>query len=219
MQIPITVNDLVLECEYIANSESVASDKSDNNIFQYNLSEDVHINYVKLDAFDLEKISEVALGGLEQKSVSNNQLLWNKFPTVLLHCDYIPQISLRVFPKKDGRLKILGLRYALQSIVHSYKKFSKHGKRLNDTKEQRMNVVYATDSSLELTVTAPMPLLEVAFRSFPDMLLSGEVSRLVLDISNKGQTGLTDLRVKLNHPSFICIGDTRMLDRSVYSKN
>ncbi|CAG8567229.1 13278_t:CDS:10, partial [Racocetra fulgida] len=50
----------------------------------------------------------------------------------------------------------------------------------------------------DLLVTSPMPLLEATFHSFPDVLLSGEVKQVLLEINNKGQKGLTDLRVKMN---------------------
>jgi len=121
-------------------------------------------------------------------------------------------------PKKQGTLKVLGLRYSLSSLIHGVKKFSRRGKRLNDTKEHRMSVVYATDRSLDLMVTSPMPLLEVAFHSFPELLFSGEVTQVVLEINNKGQKGLTDLRVKMSHPSFFCIGNAEMLEQTIYGK-
>ncbi|RHZ88011.1 hypothetical protein Glove_26g14 [Diversispora epigaea] len=128
-------------------------------------------------------------------------------------------ISLRVFPKKQGTIKVLGLKYVLNSLIRGIKKFEKCGKRLNQTREQLINVVYAQDRSLELTVTSPMPLLEVAFHSFPEMLLSGEVSQVFLEINNKGQRGLTDLRVKMSHPSFFCIGNADMLEQKAYGND
>ncbi|CAG8787064.1 2327_t:CDS:2, partial [Racocetra persica] len=184
MQIAFNINDLILECEYIplpGSSENLTElDKDIDNetTTPYNdMIDNREPQLMKFEDFDLETLKEVSLEGLEKK-----------------------MISLCVLPKKQGSIKILGLRYILNSIVHGVKKFSKRGKRLNDTNEQRMSIVYAPDRSLDLLVTSPMPLLEATFHSFPEVLLSGEVKQVLLEINNKGQKGLTDLRVKMSHP-------------------
>ncbi|RGB32937.1 ER-golgi trafficking TRAPP I complex 85 kDa subunit-domain-containing protein [Rhizophagus diaphanus] len=195
MHIQININDLILECEYIPLEDSSSPYEVNNEELSQKdeNTDNADIKFIKFEAFDLEILPEVCLQGLEEKT-----------------------ISLRVLPKKQGTLKVLGLQYTLNSLVHGIKKFLRHGKRLNDTKEQRMSVVYATDRSLDLMVTSPMPLLEVAFHSFPELLFSGEVTQVVLEINNKGQKGLTDLRVKMSHPSFFCIGDAEMLEQKIY---
>ncbi|CAG8490645.1 13824_t:CDS:10 [Cetraspora pellucida] len=200
MQIAFNINDLILECEYIPlpdSSENPAElDKvidNETTIPYHDIIDNREPQLMKFEDFDLETLKEVSLEVLENKT-----------------------ISLCVLPKKQGSIKILGLKYTLNSIVHGVKKFSKRGKRLNDTTEQRMGIVYAPDRSLDLLVTSPMPLLEATFHNFPDVLLSGEVKQILLEINNKGQKGLTDLRVKMSHPSFFCIGDAEMLEQKVY---
>ncbi|CAG8551197.1 225_t:CDS:10 [Funneliformis mosseae] len=203
MHIQININDLILECDHVPlenseeNSRNSSEEINNEESSKHNNNLDnADVKSIKFEAFDLEILSEVTLPGSETKA-----------------------ISLRVLPKKQGTLKVLGLRYNLNSLIRGVKKFSRRGKRLNDTNDQRTSVVYTTDRSLDLMVTSPMPLLEVAFHSFPDALFSGEVAQVVLEINNKGQKGLTDLRVKISHPSFFCIGDAEMLGKVIYDNS
>jgi hypothetical protein len=113
-------------------------------------------------------------------------------------------------------MRITGIHYTFNKLVHSFHKFVKKGSRLNDTKEQRLGIFYAPDKSLDLHVTSPMPLLDVAFHNCPDVLLSGEVCQIMLEVSNKGNVGLTDLRVMTSHPCFFAIGSSTDTDKDVY---
>lgn len=61
-----------------------------------------------------------------------------------------------------------------------------------------------------------MPVLDVIFHSFPNTLLSGEVVRAVIEINNKGNRGLRNLRLKTSHPSFFYVGESQALDALVY---
>ncbi|CAJ0632734.1 5416_t:CDS:2 [Entrophospora sp. SA101] len=203
MQNPINLNEITLECEHISQSNDENNSTSINELMtnedktQPSKSTNIGEPHMKIfDNFDLEILPEVSLDALEKKT-----------------------ISLRVLPKKRGTLKVLGLRYSLNSLVNGMKKFNKRGKRLDDTKENRINVTYTPDKSLELMVASPMPLLEVDFHSFPEILLSGEVNLVVLEVNNKGQKGLKNLRVKMSHPSFFCIGEPEILEKTLYDND
>ena len=121
-------------------------------------------------------------------------------------------------PKKEGSVRIMGIHYTLNNLLHTFHKFEKKGRRLNDTKEQRESVFYAPDRTLDIHVTSPMPLLDVTFHKCPEMLLSGEVCQITLEISNKGNVGLTSLRVMTSHPCFFAIGSSTELDKDIYRK-
>ncbi|CAG8595408.1 16304_t:CDS:10, partial [Acaulospora morrowiae] len=202
MQIPINVNNLMLKCEFIPLSSTEETSSESNG----DLTDD-----------DKTRISESADSDDISRSSNFEEYELETLPDVSLEASEKKMISLRVLPKKQGKIKILGLKYILNSLIRGLKKFAKRGKRLNQTKEQRLSVVYAYDHSLDLVVTSSMPLLEVAFHSFPEMLLSGEVAQVFLEINNKGQEELRDLRVKMSHPSFFCIGDANMLEQKVYN--
>jgi hypothetical protein len=147
------------------------------------------------DAFQLQKIEEMTLEPLEKRT-----------------------ISLTLIPHIQGSIRVTGLHYTLNELVHTFRPFHKKGKRLNKTMEERMSVVHAPDCSLDILVTSPMPLLDIAFHNAPETLLSGEVVQTVLEINNKGNKGLTALRLKNSHPSFICIGHPEEMDKDIYAR-
>ena len=98
-----------------------------------------------------------------------------------------------------------------------YRPFEKRGRRLHETQQQRTSQMYADDNSLKLVVTAPMPLIDVIFHSFPREVLFGEVVQVTMEVTNKGNRGLVDLRVKMSHPSFIFVGNSHQMELSTYS--
>jgi hypothetical protein len=115
-------------------------------------------------------------------------------------------------------MRVVGIHYTFNNLIHSFHKFEKKGQRLNDTKEQRLEESYAQDSSLDIHVTSPMPLLDVVFHECPEMLLSGEVCQIMLEITNRGNLGLTSLRVMTSHPTFFAIGSSTEADKDIYRK-
>lgn len=123
-----------------------------------------------------------------------------------------------MLPRHEGSVQVTGLHYTLNELVHTFRPFHKQGKRLNKTKEEMMSVMHAPDRSLDILVTSPMPLLDLAFHHVPETILSGEVVQTVLEINNKGHKGLTSLRLKTSHPSFICVGNPEEMDKDIYGK-
>jgi len=103
-------------------------------------------------------------------------------------------------------------------LVNAIHLFAKKGKRLNSTKEQRMNVMYAEDKSLTFTVTPPMPLLDVVFHSKPTSVFAGETCKMILEINNKGNCTLKNLKLVMNQNSLVYIGSPEMINDELYSK-
>lgn len=112
----------------------------------------------------------------------------------------------------------MGLHCNVEGQVHAYKDIVKRGKRLNQTKEQMMSKMYAEDRSLNILVAPHMPLLDVVFHQTPEMMLSGEVCQLSLEVKNLGKKGLKNLQVQLSHPGFFCIGAETDGDLGLYRK-
>ncbi|CAO3682429.1 unnamed protein product [Rhizopus microsporus] len=193
LQIAITLNSIMLGCQYKASSKSQDSETVEHE----EMLEGKQIegsDLFEFEHFKLQKISSITLDPLEKKT-----------------------ISLAVVPGHEGSLLITGLHYTLNDLVHTFKPFRKQGKRLNRTKEERMSVVYAPDRSLDILVTSPMPLLDLTLHHVPETILSGEVVQTVLEINNKGNKGLTALRLKTSHPSFICVGNPEDMDKNIYA--
>jgi hypothetical protein len=103
--------------------------------------------------------------------------------------------------------------------VHGYKKFWKRGRRLNSTKAERTQQLYAPDTSLNLLVTPPMPLLDITVKHFPANMLSGEVVQATLIITNGGERDLKHLRVASSHPTMLYIGSASLVGTPAYRDN
>ncbi|GAB5587594.1 hypothetical protein Unana1_02494 [Umbelopsis nana] len=193
LQISITLTDLILGCKFTDTElPPDLDDTSDSEDMIYGYH-DQGTDMYTLESFDLEKQDEIVLEPQE-----------------------VRPITLKIVPRKEGSMRITGIHYTFNKLVHSFHKFVKKGSRLNDTKEQRLGIFYAPDKSLDIHVTSPMPLLDVAFHNCPDVLLSGEVCQIMLEVSNKGNVGLTDLRVMTSHPCFFAIGSSTDTDKDVY---
>ncbi|KAI9276284.1 ER-golgi trafficking TRAPP I complex 85 kDa subunit-domain-containing protein [Sporodiniella umbellata] len=193
LQISISLSDLMLGCQYKNSSEPQKSDESIEETMPEGKQLDDSDLY-EFEHFKLQKMKAIVLEPLEKKTV-----------------------SLSIIPGYEGSILITGLHYTLNELVHTFKPFLKKGKRLNKTKEEQMSVVYAVDRSLDILVTSPMPLLDITFHHLPETLMSGEVVQTVLEINNKGNKGLTALRLKTSHPSFICVGSPEDMDKNIYS--
>ncbi|KAG1145052.1 hypothetical protein G6F37_002893 [Rhizopus arrhizus] len=193
LQIAISLSNLMLGCQYKESSkpQDYVADTDEE------MPEGKQIggtDLLEFEHYKLQRLSGVTLDPLEKKT-----------------------ISLAIVPCHKGSLLVTGLHYTLNELVHTFKPFVKRGKRLNRTKEERMSVVYACDRSLDILVTSPMPLLDIAFHHVPETVLSGEVVQTVLEINNKGNKGLTALRLKASHPSFICVGNPEDMDKDIYA--
>lgn len=63
-----------------------------------------------------------------------------------------------------------------------------------------------------------MPILDVTFHAVPDILISGEVVRTVLQITNQGQRNMKKLAVKVSHASFLRFGHPDQVECAPYGK-
>ncbi|KAJ3123555.1 Trafficking protein particle complex 8, partial [Physocladia obscura] len=139
-------------------------------------------------------------------------------PKLTLEANETRRIQLTVFPKFEGEIAIDGINLTLSDTIPIFITFAKRGRRLNDTQKQRCSEqpVYAVDNTLKLSVTSPMPVLDIVFHAFPSVLLNGQVERAILEITNKGHRGLKDLKVKLSHPQFFEFGRVEQTDLPIY---
>lgn len=116
------------------------------------------------------------------------------------------RVRLTINPKREGYMKIKGLGFYLARGVWARRDFRLPGKRLNDTFEQRSGKVYAPNTTTSVRVCGHMPLMDISFSNFPDVILHGELYRVLLTIRNVGNLGLKGAKVKFSHPSFFTFG-------------
>ncbi|KAJ3312147.1 Trafficking protein particle complex 8 [Boothiomyces sp. JEL0838] len=106
-------------------------------------------------------------------------------------------VHLKVYPKVEGKIKIIGVRFLLCGIIPSFRRFDKKSLGANSIHQD-----------LILNITAPMPVLEASFHNFPSEMLAGQVCQTILELNNKGSKGMEGLFVKMSHPSFCYFGDS-----------
>jgi hypothetical protein len=104
------------------------------------------------------------------------------------------KICLAITSKKTGTLHISGFKYLLFNQAPSKRKFV-----------EEVNGILQ-EYTLVVTIMNRMPILDVMFHAVPDVLISGEVVRCVIQITNQGRIDMSRLAVKLSHPSFMFIG-------------
>ena len=200
LQIPLILTDVILGCEHSTSSSTFTvpvNPAEEAHLVLYEQQTPTFEGKVAFSAFDCDRIDRV-----------------------ILEPGQIRTLTFEILPKQDGQIKVMGLHCNVEGQVHAYKEIFKRGKRLNRTKEEMMRQVYEEDKSLIILVAPEMPLLDVRFHSSPEMLLSGEVCELSLEIRNRGKKGLKNLTVKMSHPTFFCIGEKRDHgDLGLYSKH
>ncbi|KAI8599084.1 ER-golgi trafficking TRAPP I complex 85 kDa subunit-domain-containing protein [Dissophora ornata] len=189
LQIPLILTDVILGCEHSTSTTTftVPVDPAEEaHLALYDQQSPTFEGKVAFSAFDCDRIDRVILEPGQTRT-----------------------LTFEILPKQEGQIKVMGLHCNVEGQVHAYKDIIKKGKRLNTTKEQMMSQVYEEDKSLVILVAPEMPLLDVEFHSSPEMLLSGEVCELSLEIKNRGKKGLKNLTVRMSHPTFFCIGEKK----------
>ncbi|KAG9325666.1 hypothetical protein KVV02_001150 [Mortierella alpina] len=189
LQIPLILTDVVLGCEHSTSTTmfTVPVDAAEEaHLALYEQQSPTFEGKVSFSAFDCDRIDRV-----------------------ILEPGQVRTLTFEILPKQEGQIKVMGLHCNVEGQVHAYRDIVKKGKRLNKTKEQMMSQVYEEDKSLDILVAPEMPLLDVVFHSSPEMLLSGEVCEVSLEIKNRGKKGLKNLTVRMSHPTFFCIGETK----------
>ena len=116
-------------------------------------------------------------------------------------------VRLGVRAHAEGELLIEGASWTLHSLVHGRHDFTLHGRRLNETRKQRMAKEYAFEQSLRLPVVGPHPLLQASISGMPSSLLLGQLVLARVELTNAGRTPLTSLRLRLSHPAFCVVGE------------
>ncbi|KAI1298025.1 Trafficking protein particle complex 8, partial [Mortierella claussenii] len=189
LQIPLILTDVILGCEHSTSTTTftVPVDPAEEaHLALYDQQSPSFEGKVSFNAFDCDRIDRI-----------------------ILEPGQVRTLTFEILPKQEGQIKVMGLHCNVEGQVHAYKEIVKRGKRLNKTKEQMMSQVYEEDKSLDILVAPEMPLLDVEFMASPEMLLSGEVCELSLEIKNRGKKGLKNLTVRMSHPTFFCIGEKK----------
>ena len=118
-------------------------------------------------------------------------------------------------PRKEGTVDLLGFTYLLSGVIRGRQIFP-----VASSKASAAGQEPETDPSLSLIVTAAMPRLVIQ-TSIPSKLslLSGEVSKVIVTLSNHGAAPLTALRVAFQHPHILAFGRREETDRPMFQND
>ncbi|KAJ2704145.1 hypothetical protein FB645_003509 [Coemansia sp. IMI 203386] len=138
-------------------------------------------------------------------------------PSVILEGGQTSMVTVEIVAKQPGDLSIIGAKFLLCDILPTFKSLRLPGRRLNDTKEQRMTPVYSSDTSLGFRVDPELPHLHITMHDFPDTLMSGSVHKAAIHIANQGNLPCRGIALWLSHPSFFDIKSPHILSDATTS--
>ncbi|KAJ2702993.1 hypothetical protein H4218_000491 [Coemansia sp. IMI 209128] len=130
--------------------------------------------------------------------------------TVILEGEQTTMVTVQITPRRAGSVSILGAKYLLCDILPTFKSLVLPGRRMNDTKEQRMSVVHTPDTTLGFSVSSDLPRLEITVDDLPDTLMSGSMHRACLRVANSGELPCHSVAMWVSHPSFVGVRPPRL---------
>ncbi|KAJ2831190.1 hypothetical protein GGI24_001653 [Coemansia furcata] len=130
--------------------------------------------------------------------------------TVILEGEQTTMVTVQIVPRRAGSVSILGAKYLLCDILPTFKSLVLPGRRMNDTKEQRMGIVHTPDTTLGFSVKSDLPRLEITVDDLPDTLMSGSMHQARLRVANSGTLACHSVAMWVSHPSFVGIRPPRL---------
>ena len=222
LQIPLQLTDIIPECMFyrirvsphdvsftVSDQASITSDQIREKLKRIN-----GVDYIAFEEYDVEYMQHVALEPNSRYTVGRLSIAlvcWKGWLTVC-------QVRIRFIPRQQGYLRIKGIHHNVADLVHGFIPMKKRGKRLHATKEHLQNVMYAPDEMFDIFVSPMMPLLDVTFREFPSELLSGQCCHAILQIHNKGERGMTDIRIITSQPSTVYVVSQALPESTIASR-
>ncbi|KAJ2592145.1 hypothetical protein EV177_008774, partial [Coemansia sp. RSA 1804] len=125
--------------------------------------------------------------------------------SVALEGGQVAMVTVQITPRRAGALAIVGATFLLCDILPTRRPLRLPGRRLNDTKEQRLAATYAPDTALGFRIDPQVPHLQMALRGFPDTLMSGSMCQASAVVTNCGTRPCRSMALWLSHPSFFDI--------------
>ncbi|TIA83158.1 hypothetical protein E3P98_01011 [Wallemia ichthyophaga] len=103
-------------------------------------------------------------------------------------------------------VKLSSVSFTLDGLARFTESLTRNGRRLNDTKEQRIGRFYAPDLSLQVRAHEASPKLSASLVGVPQRMGLGEGRLAHLVLNNTGLLDVDDIRVAVNEQSFVVLG-------------
>ncbi|THF96411.1 hypothetical protein TEA_015437 [Camellia sinensis var. sinensis] len=192
LQIPISISSVSLICEHSARSDEIEVDP--NGTSTENQNDDQFRKLAtsgecssEMSSFTVSEV-DISLGGGE---------------TLLA--------QLTVTPRLEGTLKIVGVRWKLSGSVAGFFDFNSDLVKKKVAKKRRKTTQPTTDN-LEFLVIKTLPKLEGCIRHLPKTVYAGDLRLLDLVLRNPFETSVKSIKMKINHPRFLSIGNQEVMD-------
>ncbi|KAJ0027454.1 hypothetical protein Pint_36183 [Pistacia integerrima] len=124
---------------------------------------------------------------------------------VLLESGEAILVQLTVTPKVEGILKIVGVRWKLSGSVVGLYNFETNVVKKRIAKGRR-GAKSSPSNDLKFLVIESLPKLEGFIRHIPERAYAGDLRHLVLELRNPSEFSVKNLKIKVSHPRFLCVG-------------
>ncbi|KAJ4835556.1 hypothetical protein Tsubulata_029834 [Turnera subulata] len=123
-------------------------------------------------------------------------------------------VHLMVTPKVEGTLRIVGVRWKLSGSVVGFYNFGSDLVKKQVPKGRRRGKS-SPNNALKFIVIKNLPRLEGFIRTLPEKSYAGVLQHLVLELRNRSEFPVKNLRMKINDPRFLSVGNQEDLDVEV----
>ncbi|KAJ4758914.1 Trafficking protein particle complex subunit 8 [Rhynchospora pubera] len=184
LQIPIPISEISLMCDLSDNDASTLDNGAPSLSADQNIGHMESSVYRLMDGddslFNLSK-HDLVLGGGETK-----------------------RVKLKVTPKVEGILKIVGVRWTLSDSVVGYRYFE-----INTTKKKKANkgARNSPGKYLILRVMKGIPKLEGCIDGLPAKAFMGDLRLLSLKLKNTSESAVKNIKMKINNPRCLIPGN------------
>lgn len=108
------------------------------------------------------------------------------------------QIALAVTPKAAGTFTAKAASFNFHRFFPCIESLERRGRRLNNTKAQRLTPTYAKDTTLTVHVEASSPRVAIEMFGVPESLYEGEVVEAQIKLQNRGALAVENVQLVTN---------------------
>ncbi|KAM1735617.1 hypothetical protein ACFX15_013498 [Malus domestica] len=190
LQIPLPLSSVSLLCELSAGSDEMKSDASSSlaEIQDGESTSLIHrdVNF-ESSLFSLSDVDFSLAGG----------------ETIV--------VQLTVTPRVEGILQIVGVKWKLSGSVVGFHKFDTNPLK-KICRKQIQKAKHPHCDNLKFVVVKSVPKLEGVIHPLPKRAYTGDLRHLVLELKNKSEFAVKNLKMNISHPRFLNLGKRESLN-------
>ncbi|KAI3823375.1 hypothetical protein L1987_04810 [Smallanthus sonchifolius] len=188
LQLSIPIYNVTLMCEYSAN-ETLPDANSSSSVIEG------------------DEDGKIATGRV---SNSDTSFFTSSEVDITLAGGETTVAQLSVIPRKEGILRVTGVRWKLSDSMVGFYTFDSDfiTKRISKQKRKAKQ----NTNKLDFLVIKSLPRLEGVINNLPSTVYAGNLQPLSLELRNSSEIPVKNLKMKISHPRFLNIGNPEVLD-------